>query len=448
MIPTLFLVDGEHHPVTVLDALRELEGREGLAPLALYFLGGTEKIRDMSELECGAELIVPPDPLAGLADALRRLKPEMVVDLSDLPVLGPAMRMRLAAEALAYGAGYRGADFEFHPPRREKVLSKPSCAIIGTGKRCGKTAVSAEIARYLDARGRAPVVVAMGRGGPPMPYLVEEKGIGEDFLLSELGKGLHAASDHYEDALVSGVITVGSRRCGGGMAGEPFVTNCVEAAKAADSLAAKAVIMEGSGSSVPPVATDAAICVISAAQDIEEALGFLGAYRLLISDGVIITMSEEPFASPPKTQELSERIKRINGDIFVLKTIFRPHPLKSIRDKRVFLVTTAPEEATGLLRNYLEGEEGCILVGSSHHLSDRRYLEDELRKASEADVMLTELKAAAVDVVARYARANGKEIVFFHNRPVPLAGEARLEEYFDCIWDKVMERSCRVMKES
>jgi len=159
-------------------------------------------------------------------------------------------------------------------------------------------------------------------------------------------------------------------------------------------------------------------------------------------------MSEEPFASPPKTQELSERIKRINGDIFVLKTIFRPHPLKSIRDKRVFLVTTAPEEATGLLRNYLEGEEGCILVGSSHHLSDRRYLEDELRKASEADVMLTELKAAAVDVVARYARANGKEIVFFHNRPVPLAGEARLEEYFDCIWDKVMERSCRVMKES
>jgi predicted GTPase len=61
--------------------------------------------------------------------------------------------------------------------------------------------------------------------------------------------------------------------------------------------------------------------VISAAQDIEEALGFLGSYRLLISDGVIITMAEEPFAPPPKIQELSERVKWINGDIVVLNTI-------------------------------------------------------------------------------------------------------------------------------
>jgi cyclic 2,3-diphosphoglycerate synthetase len=448
-IPTLFLVDGEHHPATILDALRELEEKEGLVPLALYFLGGTEKIKDLSELTAsGIELIVPDEPLEDLEGVMQRLRPGLVADLSDLPVLGPSLRLKLAALALAQGAVYRGGDFEFRPPRREKVLSKPSCAVIGTGKRCGKTAVSAEMARYLERSGRSPVVVAMGRGGPRRPYVVEEKGIGEEFLLSELAKGLHAASDHYEDALISGVLTVGSRRCGGGMAGEPFVTNCVEAARLADSLPARMVIMEGSGSSIPPVATDAVVCVISAAQDMEEALGFLGSYRLLISDGVIITMAEEPFASPLIIQELSERIKRINGDIVVLKTIFRPHPLKPIRDRRVFLVATAPEEAGVLLRDYLEAEEGCELVGWSHRLSDRKRLEEDLRGAQEAEVLLTELKAAAIDVVARFARASGKEIVFFHNKPVPLAGEVGLEEYFEDIWDMAMERSCRAMKES
>ncbi len=447
-IETLFLVDGEHHPATVLDALRELEDKEGFTPLALYFLGGTEKLKDLSELAVGGiELIVPAEPLEDLAAVLQRLRPRVVVDLSDLPVLGPALRLKLAATALAQGAIYRGADFEFRPPRRERVLSKPSCAVIGTGKRCGKTAVSAEMARYLARTGRSPVVVAMGRGGPPQPYVVDEREIGEEFLLSELGKGLHAASDHYEDALMAGVITVGSRRCGGGMAGEPFVTNCVEAARLTDGLPAQVVIMEGSGSSIPPVATDAAICVISAAQDIEEALGFLGSYRLLISDGVIITMAEEPFASPPKIQELSKRIKWINGDVVVLNTIFRPHPLKPIRGRRVFLVATAPEEAGILLGDYLEREEGCTLVGRSHHLSDRRYLEEELRGAEEAEVLLTELKAAAVDVVTRFARASGKEVVYFHNTPIAVANEMGLEDFFGGIWDTVLERSCRATRE-
>ena len=440
-LTTLFLVDGEHHPETTLDAVRELEESEGLVPVALYFLGGTEKMKDLSELEpAGVEVIVADDPLAGIAGVLERFEPQVVVDLSDLPVLGPALRLRLAAAALAHGAMYRGADFEFRPPRRESILSKPSCAIIGTGKRCGKTAVSAEMARYLDRVGRNPVVVAMGRGGPAEPCVIAERDIGEDYLLSELHKGMHAASDHYEDALISGVVTIGSRRCGGGMAGEPFVANCIEAARLADGLPAEVVIMEGSGSSIPPVATDAAVCVVSAAQDIEEALGFLGSYRLLISDGVIITMAEEPFASPHEIQELSERIKWINGDIVIINTIFRPHPLKSIRGKKVFLVSTAPEEAGTLLQDYLEEHEGCAVVGRSHHLSDRRYLEEDLiRGAGEAEILLTELKAAAVEVVAHFARDKVKEIVYFHNVPVTVGGEMGLEDFFEHVWQKVVE---------
>jgi len=439
---TLFLVDGEHHPPTVLEAVRELEEREGLHPVGLFFLGGTEKVPNPSVLQGPDwELVVAEDAFRELGGALRRLRPDVVVDLSDLPVLGPAERLSLAAVSLAHGVPYRGADFEFRPPRREEVLSKPSCAVIGTGKRCGKTAVSAEMAGWLAASGHRPVVVAMGRGGPAQPYVVDGQGITVDFLLSELDKGLHAASDHYEDAMVSGVVTVGSRRCGGGMAGEPFVTNCVEAAKVANRLPGDAVILEGSGSSIPPVASGTTLCVVSAAQDLDESLGYLGPYRLLISDGVVITMAEEPFASPRKIEELRERIKRINGEISIIETVFRPHPLKPIGGRKVFLAVTASEVSGGLLKEHLEKEEGCRVVGMSFHLADRERLRGDLVEAEGAEVLLTELKAAAVDVITRFAGETGREVVYFHNRPVPVGGRGELEDLFGKLWELARERS-------
>ncbi|MFW6113739.1 MAG: 2,3-diphosphoglycerate synthetase [Actinomycetota bacterium] len=431
----------------MLDAVNELSVRMGWRPAALYFLGGEEKLRRLSELaDGGMELIAAGSPFEDFRSCLKQQKPDIVVDLSDLPVLSPSRRLRLASEALAAGAVYRGADFEFRPPRFERVLTKPSCAIIGTGKRCGKTAVSAEMARYLTGRGCRLAVVAMGRGGPSRPCVLDGSKIDERFLLEEVEKGLHAASDHYEDALMAGVTAVGSRRCGGGMAGEPFVTNCVEAAREADGLPVEVVIMEGSGSSLPPVHTDARVCVISAAQDIEEALGFLGTYRLLISDGVIITMAEEPFASPARVEELEEKVYQVYGRIEIIKTIFRPHPLKPIRGRRIFVVCTAPDAASSILEDYLRDEEGCQVVGISHSLSDRRGLEEDLRRAGEAEVILSELKAAAVDTVAQYASRKGKEIIYFHNRAVPLEGGLELERFFDRTWDLARERSCHQEK--
>lgn len=440
-IRTLFLVDGEHHPETVLGALCSLREKKGMVPAGLFFLGGTEKVTDLSKLSSPEwELVIPGNPVEELAETLRRLRPQLVVDLSDLPVLGPEARMRLASIALAQGIGYRGADFEFRPPRREKVLSKPSCAIIGTGKRCGKTAVSAEMARFLERRGYRPVVVAMGRGGPPDPYLVEEGKVDEEYLLGELSKGLHAASDHYEDALISRVATVGSRRCGGGMAGEPFVTNCVEAAGLAEGLEVDAVIMEGSGTSIPPVETESVICVTSAAQDMRESLGYLGPYRILISDGVVITMAEKPFADPRRISLLRERIIRIKDDIVIIETVFRPHPLKPIDGRKVFLAVTAPEEAGAVLRGYLEDNTGCEVVGVSHNLANRRLLRRDLETAGEAELFLTELKAAAVDMVAAYAGETGREVVYFHNLPVPAKPEEDLESFFQAVWERVLKR--------
>jgi cyclic 2,3-diphosphoglycerate synthetase len=71
------------------------------------------------------------------------------------------------------------------------------------------------------------VVVAMGRGGPAEPEVIDGAAVAltvED-LLAWSRRGRHAASDHFEDAVLSRVVTVGCRRCGGGMAGEPFVSN-------------------------------------------------------------------------------------------------------------------------------------------------------------------------------------------------------------------------------
>ena len=57
-------------------------------------------------------------------------------------------------------------------------------------------------------------------------------------------------------------------------------------------------------------------------------------------------------------------------------------------------------------------------------LADRRLLPAAVaRAAAEADVFLTEIKAAAVDVVAEGAAAAGRRLVFCDNEPVALAGD-------------------------
>src|SRR6266404_2312091 len=171
-------------------------------------VGGTEKLRGAPDY--GVPLVTEP------GDA------EVAVDLSDEPVLDPRTRLYLASRFLADGIPYVGADFRFDPPELHPV-DRPSLAVIGTGKRVGKTAVTGHVARLL-ARDRRLVVVAMGRGGPPEPELVETPPTLED-LVALSRSGRHAASDHLETAALARVPTVGCRRAGGGMAGAPFASH-------------------------------------------------------------------------------------------------------------------------------------------------------------------------------------------------------------------------------
>jgi cyclic 2,3-diphosphoglycerate synthetase len=311
----------------------------------------------------------------------------------------------------------RHASFRPGPPE-EKLLTKPSLSIIGTGKRVGKTAVGVSVARLLNREGHDPVVVCMGRGGPPEPEYVNahEMELTADTLIGVAREGGHAASDYWEDALLSQVPTVGCRRCGGGMGGTPVASNVVEGARIAEDSVHRFVVMEGSGATFAPVYTDRRIVIVGGAQPPENVLGYLGEYRISSADLAIITMCEEPMASPEKVRELEEGILKIKPEIDLALTVFRPEPLGSVQDKRVFLATTAPEASVETIVRSLEQKHGCEVSGVTTNLSNRPRLREELRTGLDGcDVLLTEIKAASIDVAAMVAKANDVEIIFLHN---------------------------------
>ena len=301
--------------------------------------------------------------------ALSEYEVDVVVDLSDEPVIGYRERMKIASLALYAGARYIGSDFELKPPDFRPVSTKPSLAVIGTGKRVGKTAISGYLARLLATEGFDPGVVSMGRGGPRLPEVIEghKMEVGSEYLLEALGRGAHAASDYYETAALSRVITVGCRRCGGGLAGEPFVSNVLEGAEIANGLDTRVTLFDGSGAAMPPVQVDRRVLVAGANQDPEYIVGFLGTYRLLLSDLVLLTMSEEPMADGEKVRGLVAAIRKVRPDLVVIPTVFRPRPVGGVEGLRVGYVSTAPPASA---RHPLQAPRGTLRLRGGRRLGE------------------------------------------------------------------------------
>lgn len=385
----LALIDGEHYPPVVKAALDELPYEF----VGAYVVGGTEKLR--GDGDYGVTIATDLDA------AIAELRPELVVDLSDEPVLGPRERFRLASRVLAAGLPYAGADFRFDPPELEP-FPVPSIGIVGTGKRVGKTAITAHSAR-LYAREHKVVVVAMGRGGPPEPEVAE---VAPDIeTLLELSRsGRHAASDYLETAALAGVPTVGCRRCGGGLAGAVAVSNVREGAQLAVELEPDLVLFDGSGAAIPPVETARRILVVNGATDPDVATGYLNEYRHLVSDLVILTMAERGTG----WEELHGRALVLAPT--VIPTTLRPRPAADVEGRKVAFFSTAPETAHKLFATHLAEEYGADVVHVSGALADRGTLRTELESV-DADVYLVELKAAAIDVVAEAASERGVDVV-------------------------------------
>jgi cyclic 2,3-diphosphoglycerate synthetase len=404
----LAIVDGEHYAPVVRDALAELPYEF----VAAVLVGGTEKLRG------GEEYGVPLD--ADVESAISQRAPEVVVDLSDEPVLDPVSRFALASRVLALGVPYVGADFRLDPPELA-AFELPSVAVVGTGKRVGKTALTGHLARLLAADRRV-VVVAMGRGGPAEPEVVTVPPTVESLVqLSRSGR--HAASDHLETAAVVGVPTVGCRRCGGGLAGGVATSNVHEGARVARGLDPELVVFDGSGAALPPIAADRTVAVVGGHQDPALVVGYLNAYRLLLADVVVVTMAD----GSGSWEAVRDAVRGlVRPDVDVVATTLQPRPLVDVRGREVAYFCAAPPIAHERLRASLEDVHGARVVHVSGNLADREALRSELADLA-AEVFLVELKAAAIDVVAEAALARGAEVVLAANDVVQV-GETRLDE--------------------
>ena len=357
------LIDGEHYAPVVRDALAELP----YDFVGAVLVGGDEKLRG------GEEYGVP------LVESLDGA--ELVVDLSDEPVLGPAERMRWASRALARGLPYIGPDFRFEPPTFEP-FPRRSIAVIGTGKRVGKTAVTCHVIRLLAERAKV-VAVAMGRGGPAKASLCTSAP-GPEELVALARSGEHAASDYLEIAALTGVPTVGCRRCAGGLAGAVATSNVADGAAMALELDPEVVVFDGSGAAIPPVETSARILVTRG-----DATGYLNPYRILVSDLVVA------FGDPGPVGAVK--------DVPVVPAELRLRPTGPLEGRVAVFTTGAPAD-------HLEAD----LVHVSRSLANRAALAAELRRV-EADTYVVEIKAAAIDVVAAHARERGARVVFADN---------------------------------
>ena len=413
------LVDGEHYPPVVADAIAATGG-----VVAALLLGGAEKLRGRpSAATYGvARLDVAADDVpAALARLLREVPADLVVDLSDEPVVTQRSRLRLAAVALHAGVAYRAGGLLLEPERRT-AYDLPSITVAGTGKRVGKTAVAGQLARVakrLVAPGEV-VIVAMGRGGPAAPELVAPDEVDALALLGRSRAGQHAASDFLEDALLAGVTAIGCRRCGGGLAGDVVYSTVAEGAALAAARAPALTIFEGSGASLPPVEAGRTLLVTSSAADHEEVLGYLGPYRLLRADAVLVVGDR-------RDEALEAGIRALRPGMPVVPCRLEPQPAAPVAGRRVAVFTTARPDAHARLRAALHEHHGAEVVLVSGALADRPALRAAIDLV-DAEVFLTELKAAAVDVVAEAAAERGAALVFLANQPVALDGSSAVDD--------------------
>jgi cyclic 2,3-diphosphoglycerate synthetase len=96
----------------------------------------------------------------------------------------------------------------------------------------------------------------------------------------------------------------------------------------------------------------------------------------------------------------------------------------------VAVFTTAPVAAHGGIEAALAGRHGADVVAVCGALSDRTALRAALASI-DAEVFCTEIKAAAIDVVAEEAARRGVEVVFYGNEPVAAGLDVMLGRLVD-----------------
>jgi len=208
------------------------------------------------------------------------------------------------------------------------------------------------------------------------------------------------------------------------MAGQTFFSNVPEGARLADTVGKELVVLEGSGSAIPPVHADGSVLVIGAGRGTGYVSDYFGPYRVSRADLAIIASAEEPLVSRADVESLRDAIGRLAPELPVVVTSFRPEPLEPIDGRKVFFATTAPDGVVPRLVAHLERHHGAEVIAVSTNLSDRSKLRADLaRYRGQYDTLVTELKAAAIDVVAAEGEEAGVPTVLCDNVPVAMDGQ-------------------------
>jgi cyclic 2,3-diphosphoglycerate synthetase len=124
---------------------------------------------------------------------------------------------------------------------------------------------------------------------------------------------------------------------------------------------------------------------------------------------------------------LEAGIRELRPGIPVLACTLAARPSAPINGRRVAVFTTSGAATHPALQARLRARYGADVALVSGTLADRPALRAALAQ-TDADVFVTELKAAAVDVVAEAAAERGAELVFLANEPVALDGSAAVDE--------------------
>ncbi|MEO6866611.1 MAG: hypothetical protein ABI200_01165, partial [Gaiellales bacterium] len=120
----IVLVDGEHYPTAVFDAISDLKAA-GWDVVAAALVGGGEKLRGVPDY--GVPHLPPPagdpTPAGAMRAALAMAGPGVgtVVDLADEPMLVFERRLELVGIAAARSLRYVTADTIVEPPTFERV---------------------------------------------------------------------------------------------------------------------------------------------------------------------------------------------------------------------------------------------------------------------------------------------------------------------------------------
>ena len=207
---TLALVDGEHHPPVTRAAL-EAAAERGHESWPRSWSAAPRSSAGGPLISASRSASWTTGPRApGRSPSSR---PELVLDLSDEPILGYRERMELAAVALVAG-----------PVRRGRLPPRPAG---------GAAAAGPDARRDRDRQAhREDGDRGLGgpAGGPPRPGAgrrrdgprraagahARARRHGGPDLVRLVAAGQHGASDYLEDAITTGVTTVGARRAGGG----------------------------------------------------------------------------------------------------------------------------------------------------------------------------------------------------------------------------------------